>query len=166
MLYYLGYMTIDKVSSSSAELTLKVPNRFMSGLFGKCTVDYRFRKNANFNDETIDLTALTLVQDDISSFAQSCSDFLSKIMTNQMLSHMNEMSLNMVVFAKLDAMEVVKMSVRMQKSVQVPRIGEKFADLVITVNKETADECIYLLELKYLTKQNSLRWDMKKNSEN
>ena len=30
--------------------------------------------------------------------------------------------------------------------------GEKFADLVITVNKGFDNECIYLIELKYLTK--------------
>ena|GEM_PF-5685204 len=40
----------------------------------------------------------------------------------------------------------------MQQSVQVPKEGERFPDLVITVNKGLPDECIYLIELKYLTK--------------
>ena len=40
----------------------------------------------------------------------------------------------------------------MQQSVQVSKEGERFPDLVITVNKGLPDECIYLIELKYLTK--------------
>ena len=40
----------------------------------------------------------------------------------------------------------------MQQSVQIPKEGERFPDLVITVNKGLPDECIYLIELKYLTK--------------
>ena len=40
----------------------------------------------------------------------------------------------------------------MQQSVQVPKEGERFPDLVITVNKGLADECIYIIELKYLKK--------------
>jgi len=40
----------------------------------------------------------------------------------------------------------------MQQSVQVPKEGERFPDLVISVNKGLPDECIYLIELKYLTK--------------
>ena len=42
--------------------------------------------------------------------------------------------------------------VKMQQSVQVPKEGERFPDLVITVNKGLADECIYIIELKYLKK--------------
>ncbi|MGN0894835.1 MAG: hypothetical protein ACI4ND_07580, partial [Succinivibrio sp.] len=95
---------------------------------------------------------LTECNDDISSFAQSCSEFLSRIMNNQVLSHMNEMALNLALYAKLESMLVVNTYVKMQQSVQVPKEGERFPDLVITVNKGLPDECIYLIELKYLTK--------------
>ncbi|MBO5567171.1 MAG: PD-(D/E)XK nuclease domain-containing protein [Succinivibrio sp.] len=44
----------------------------------------------------------------------------------------------------------------MQKSLRVVGEGEKFADLVVTVNKGTSNECIYLIELKYLTKTEAL----------
>jgi len=37
--------------------------------------------------------------------------------------------------------------------VQVPKEGEMFPDLVITVNRDLPDECIYLIELKYMTKK-------------
>ena len=73
-------------------------------------------------------------------------------MNNQVLIHMNEIALNLVLFAKLDSMTNSSFSVRMQKSLQVKGHGEKFADLVITVNRGKSNECIYLIELKYLTK--------------
>jgi hypothetical protein len=40
----------------------------------------------------------------------------------------------------------------MQKSLRVVGDGEKFADLVITVNLGQDNECVYLFELKYATK--------------
>jgi DNA integrity scanning protein DisA with diadenylate cyclase activity len=43
----------------------------------------------------------------------------------------------------------------MQKSLQVSRDAEKFADLVITVNSGRDNECIYLFELKYITKSDA-----------
>lgn len=65
---------------------------------------------------------------------------------------MNEMGLNLVLFAKLEIMAIINTYVKMQQSVQVLKDGERFPDLVITVNKGLPDECIYLIELKYLTK--------------
>ena len=155
MLYYLGYLTISSENSTPGELVLKIPNRFMSSLFGKCTIDFRFKDNAEFNTPKLNLSALTAVEDNISSFAQSCTEFLSRIMTNQVLFHMNEMALNLALYAKLESMDIVNATVRMQQSLQVPKQGEQYADLVITVNKGTANECIYLIELKYLTKTES-----------
>ncbi|WP_281071762.1 AAA family ATPase, partial [Succinivibrio dextrinosolvens] len=153
MLYYLGYLTIDKEKSSPSELALKIPNRFMSKLFAKCTIDFRFKENTEFDALKLDLSALIACDDDISSFVESCTEFLSRIMNNQVLYHMNEMALNLALFAKLDSVPVVNTYVKMQQSLQVPKLGEKFADLVITVNKGLPTECIYLIELKYLTKK-------------
>ena len=65
---------------------------------------------------------------------------------------MNEIALNLALYAKLDEMSQGDFDVRMQKSLRVLGQGEKFADLVITVNEGEANECIYLIELKYLTK--------------
>ena len=152
MLYYLGYLTIDREKSSLSGLALKIPNRFMSKLFARCTIDFSFKNNTEFKAPKLNLSALTSCEDDISSFAESCSEFLSRIMNNQVLSHMNEMALNLALYAKLETMPIVNTYVRMQQSVQVPKEGERFPDLVITVNKGLPDECIYLIELKYLKK--------------
>ncbi|MBQ3678411.1 MAG: PD-(D/E)XK nuclease domain-containing protein [Succinivibrio sp.] len=65
---------------------------------------------------------------------------------------MNEMALNLALYAKLETTYVVNTYVKMQQSVQVPKEGERFPDLVITVNKGLPDECIYIIELKYLKK--------------
>ena len=51
---------------------------------------------------------------------------------------------------KLDSMRGV--FVEMQKSLRLVGEGEKFADLVITVNEDKINECTYLIELKYVTK--------------
>lgn len=42
------------------------------------------------------------LKDDLSSFTSSCTEFLSLIMSNQVLYHMNEMALNLVLYAKLE----------------------------------------------------------------
>ena len=152
MLYYLGYLTIEREKSSPSELALKLPNRFMSKLFARCTIDFRFKDNTEFKAPKLNLSALTACEDDISSFAESCTEFLSRIMNNQVLSQMNEMALNLALYAKLETMAIVNTYVKMQQSVQVPKEGEKFPDLVITVNKGLPDECIYIIELKYLKK--------------
>lgn len=152
MLYYLGYLTINREQASPSELALMIPNRFMSKLFAKCTIDFRYKNNNEFDALKLDLSSLIAVEDDISSFAESCTEFLSRIMNNQVLYHMNEMALNLALYAKLETMEIVNTYVKMQQSVQVPKKGEKFADLVITVNKGLDNECLYLIELKYLPK--------------
>jgi hypothetical protein len=153
MLYYLGYLTIDPKLSDSSKLSLKIPNLFMSRLFAQCTVDLRLKPNSLFKDEVLDISSLLEVNDDISSFAKSCTEFLSTIFTNQVLSHMSEMALNLVLHAKLDSMFGV--FVEMQKSLRIVGKGEKYADLVITVNDGTEDECIYLMELKYAAKKDA-----------
>ena len=150
MLYYLGYLTIDKTLSRIGRLALKIPNLFMSKLFAQCTADLRLKPSKVFSDSVLDITALQNVQDDISSFASSCTEFLSSIFTNQVLTHMSEMALNLTLFTKLDSMDAVFSE--MQKSLRVVGDGEKFADLVITVNVGQENECIYLIELKYVTK--------------
>ena len=150
MLYYLGYLTIDKALSRIGRLALKIPNLFMSKLFAQCTADLKLKPNKVFSDSALDISALQNVQDDISSFASSCTEFLNSIFTNQVLTHMSEMALNLTLFTKLDSMDTVFSE--MQKSLRVVGDGEKFADLVITVNVGQENECVYLIELKYVTK--------------
>ena len=103
-----------------------------------------------FNDSILDISPLQNLEDDISTFATSCTEFLSSIFTNQVLTHMSEMALNLTLFTKLDSMRGV--FVEMQKSLRLVGEGEKFADLVITVNEDKINECTYLIELKYVTK--------------
>ncbi|MBQ3678644.1 MAG: AAA family ATPase, partial [Succinivibrio sp.] len=152
MLYYLGYLTINRNPSSDSGVSLVIPNQFMAKLFAKCTIDLKFRKNAVFSSQKLDISALMKLEDDLSSFAASCTEFLSLIMSNQVLNQMNEMALNLVLYAKLAERSNDDFEVRLQKSLRVAGEGEKFADLVITVNKGSSNECIYLIELKYLTK--------------
>ena len=150
MLYYLGYLTIDKKASDSSTLALKIPNLFMSKLFAECIADIRLKTNSIFTDSVLDISALREVKDNINSFASSCTEFLSTIFTNQVLSHMSEMALNLTLYTKLKSLRGV--IVEMQKSLRIIGKGENFADLVITVNKGKSNECIYLIELKYIAK--------------
>ena len=90
------------------------------------------------------------VKDDLGSFAGSSSEFLSSIFTNQVLTHMSEMALNLTLYTKLKSMRMLQ--VEMQKSLRIVADAEKFADLVVTVNKGESNECIYLFELKYAAK--------------
>ena len=66
---------------------------------------------------------------------------------------MKEMALNLVLYAKLEELSKDDFEVRLQKSLRVVGMGEKFADLVITVNRGMSNECTYLIELKYLTRK-------------
>ena len=150
MLYYLAYLTIDKKLSRTGRLALKIPNMFMSRLFAQCTADMRLKPSKVFADSVLDISALQAVKDDISTFAASCTEFLSGIFTNQVLTHMSEMALNLTLYTKLDSMNEV--FAEMQKSLRVVGDGEKFADLVITVNEGQDNECVYLIELKYAAK--------------
>lgn len=150
MLYYLGYLTIDRNLSRTDRLALKIPNLFMSKLFAQCVADLRLGDNSVFTNSELDVSALQDASDDISSFAESCTEFLSSIFTNQILFQMSEMALNLTIYTKLHAMRGVY--AEMQKSLRVAGDGEKYADLVITVNAGKPDECVYLIELKYLPK--------------
>ena len=150
MLYYLGYLTIDTSPAPNDKLPLKIPNLFMSKLFAQCTADMRLKPSKVFTDSILDISPLQNLEDDISTFATSCTEFLSSIFTNQVLTHMSEMALNLTLFTKLDSMRGI--FVEMQKSLRLVGEGEKFADLVITVNEDKINECTYLIELKYVTK--------------
>jgi hypothetical protein len=152
MLYYLGYLTVNRNSTLDSGISLVIPNQFMAKLFANCTIEFRFRNNAVFSSQKLDVSEMMSLKDDLSSFASSCTEFLSLIMSNQVLVHMNEMALNLVLYAKLEELSKDDFEVRLQKSLRVAGEGEKFADLVVTVNKGTSTECIYLIELKYLTK--------------
>ncbi|MGN1393112.1 MAG: AAA family ATPase [Succinivibrionaceae bacterium] len=150
MLYYLGYLTINNKLSRIDRLALKVPNRFMSKLFAQCVADLQLKTSPVFTNSELDISSLRDVEDDISPFATSCTEFLSCICTNHVLNHMSEMALNLTLYTKLYSMRGI--FVEMQKSLRLVGKGEKFADLVITVNKCRSNECIYLIELKYLSK--------------
>ena len=152
MLYYLGYLTIDPKASEEGNLALKIPNRYMERLFSKCIIDFKIRNNTAFTENSLNIEPLLSTEDDLTDFADSCTELLSGFMSNQVLLHMNEMALNLVLYAKLKSLSISGMYVELQKSIQVAGEGEKFADLVITVNKGFSDECIYLIELKYITK--------------
>ena len=150
MLYYLGYLTIDREASDSSSLALKIPNLFMSKLFAQCIADMRLKTNTLFTGSLLDISALMAVKDDLSTFATSCTDFLSSIFTNQVLTHMSEMALNLTLYTKLESMDGI--FAEMQKSLRIVADGEKYADLVITVNEDQDNECVYLIELKYAAK--------------
>ena len=150
MLYYLGYLTIDREASDSSSLALKIPNLFMSKLFAQCIADMRLKTNTLFTGSLLDISALMAVKDDLSTFATSCTEFLSSIFTNQVLTHMSEMALNLTLYTKLDSMDGI--FAEMQKSLRIVADGEKYADLVITVNEDQDNECVYLIELKYAAK--------------
>ena len=153
MLYYLGYLTIDREASDSSSLALKIPNLFMSKLFAQCIADMRLKTNSLFTDPLLDISALMAVKDDLSTFATSCTEFLSSIFTNQVLTHMSEMALNLTLYTKLKSIRGIL--VEMQKSLRIVADGEKFADLVVTVNKRESNECVYLIELKYAAKNDA-----------
>ena len=150
MLYYLGYLTIDTKPVPDGKLALKIPNLFMSKLFAQCIADMRLKTNSLFTDPLLDISALMAVKDDLSTFATSCTEFMSSIFTNQVLTHMSEMALNLTLYTKLKSIRGIL--VEMQKSLRIVAAGEKFADLVVTVNKGESNECVYLIELKYATK--------------
>ena len=153
MLYYLGYLTIDPALSNQDALTLKIPNLFMSMLFAKCTAELRLKPSDIFREQKLDIAPLLESASDISAFADSCTGFLSTIFTNQVLTHMSEMALNLVLHTKLSSMRGVV--AELQKPLRVPGKGEKFADLVITINVGKRNECIYLIELKYAAKKDA-----------
>ena len=149
MLYYLGYLTIDPKKSKPEKLALKIPNLFMSNLFAQCTLDMRLKPSSIYKEQPLDISDLEECHDDISGFVSSCSEFLSSIFTNQVLTHMSEMALNLALYGKLNSLI---RDVNLQKPLRVPGKGEKFADLVLTVNLKKQDECVYLFELKYIAK--------------
>ena len=153
MLYYLGYLTIDTKPAPDGKLALKIPNLFMSKLFAQCIADMRLKTNTLFTDSLLDISALMAVKDDLSTFATSCTEFLSSIFTNQVLTHMSEMALNLTLYTKLKSIRGIL--VEMQKSLRIVADGEKFADLVVTVNKRESNECVYLIELKYAAKNDA-----------
>ena len=151
-LFYLGYLTIDADTPDDDGLILKIPNLYMSKLFAICTMDLRLKSKTAFTDSALDITSLLNLNDDITPFANSCTKFLSFILSNQVLPHMSEMALNLALYAKLESLTDDNFSVEMQKFLMVTCSGEMFADLVITVNRGRSNECIYLIELKYITK--------------
>jgi hypothetical protein len=152
ILFYLGYLTLDKEGSSTDGLMLKIPNHYMSKLFGKCIINLRLKTSPFFAASAINIEPFLKAEDDLSSFALTCTEYLSSIMTNQVLLHMSEMALNLLLFAKLETARVRNFTVSMQKSLKIRGQGEKYADLIITINKGKINECIYLIELKYMTK--------------
>ena len=123
----------------------------MSRLFAQCTANLKLKPSAIFKEQKLDISPLLDGASDISAFADSCTEFLTAIFTNQVLTQMSEMALNLTLHTKLSSMRGV--IAELQKSLRVIGQGEKYADLVLTVNKGKRNECIYLIELKYATKK-------------
>ena len=109
----------------------------MSNLFAQCTLDMRLKPSSIYKEQPLDISDLEECHDDISGFESSCSEFLSSIFTNQVLTHMSAMALNLALYGKLNSLI---RDVKLQMPLRVPGKGEKFADLVITVNEETEEE--------------------------
>ena len=156
MLFYLGYLTIDRERSQIDRLALKIPNLYMSKLFAQCVADVRLKENRVFSESDLDVSALLDVSDDIASFSESCTEFLGRIFTSRVLTRMSEMALNLTLYTKLSTMNSSDIFAEMQKSLRVVGDGEKFADLVVTANPGQDSECVYLFELKYAPKANAV----------
>ena len=77
-----------------------------------------------------------------------------------MLPQLNEMSVNLVLSAKLKT--IAGIYVEFQKPLHISGECEKFADLAVTVNAAKDNECVYLFELKYRTKKESREEEKKK----
>jgi hypothetical protein len=158
MLFYLGYLTIDTQKSqelAESQIGLKVPNLYMKKLFFECIANMKLRNNKIYNDYDLDISSILDKQDDISSFADSCTEFFSAISTNQVLSKLNEMGINITLYSKisdiLKFLDVYNVKIKLQNSLQVKTQGQNFADLQINVG----DDDIYLIELKYITKKDA-----------
>jgi len=160
MMYYLGYLTVDPEKSTPDRLILRIPNRFMARLFNECTVKLRFNTSHVYTDPELDVSALLNTEDDISSFSDSCTEFLTGISACQVLPQLNEMSVNLVLSAKLKT--IAGIYVEFQKPLHISGECEKFADLAVTVNAAKDNECVYLFELKYRTKKESREEEKKK----
>ena len=160
MMYYLGYLTVDPEKSTPDRLILRIPNRFMARLFNECTVKLRFNTSHVYTDPELDVSALLNTEDNISSFSDSCTEFLTGISACQVLPQLNEMSVNLVLSAKLKT--IAGIYVEFQKPLHISGECEKFADLAVTVNAAKDNECVYLFELKYRTKKESREEEKKK----
>ena len=160
MLYYLGFLTVDPEKSTPDRLILKIPNRFMAKQFSECTVKLRFNTSHVYTDPELDVSALLNTEDNISSFSDSCTEFLTGISACQVLPQLNEMSVNLVLSAKLKT--IAGIYVEFQKPLHISGECEKFADLAVTVNAAKDNECVYLFELKYRTKKESREEEKKK----
>ena len=160
MMYYLGYLTVDPEKSTPDRLILRIPNRFMARLFNECTVKLRFNTSHVYTDPELDVSALLNAEYDISSFSDSCTEFLTGISACQVLPQLNEMSVNLVLSAKLKT--IAGIYVEFQKPLHISGECEKFADLAVTVNAAKDNECVYLFELKYRTKKESREEEKKK----
>ena len=160
MLYYLGFLTVDPEKSTPDRLILKIPNRFMAKQFTECTVKLRFNTSHVYTDPELDVSALLNTEDNISSFSDSCTEFLTGISACQVLPQLNEMSVNLVLSAKLKT--IAGIYVEFQKPLHISGECEKFADLAVTVNAAKDNECVYLFELKYRTKKESREEEKKK----
>ena len=91
----------------------------MANIFFKIHYRFQIHKQCRISSQKPDISLMWSLKADLSSFILFCIEFLSLIMSNQVLYHMNEMGLNLVLFAKLEIMAIVNTYVKMQQSVQV-----------------------------------------------
>ena len=85
-----------------------MPNQFMANIIFKIHYRFQIHKQCRISSQKPDISQMWSLKADLSSFILFCIDFLSPIMSNQVLYHMNEMALNLVLLAKLEIMAIVK----------------------------------------------------------
>lgn len=152
ILYHLGYLTTAP-KFKGGRLTLRIPNLLMARSFDECAVNLRLTPDTAFTSYALDISTLENTEDDLSSFAVSCTEFLSSIVANPILTHRNEKALNLTLYAKLSQTRGIQ--AKMQKPLRIPAINstgedEPMADLVVTVNRGKSNECVYLFKLRHL----------------
>ena len=145
VLYYLGYLTI-KNDGDPTKLRLVCPNKMMKYMFDLCFIDALVPKLKDDNNTIFEITALEDGETNLEEFMNSVTKYFSLRFTNQHLLDFDENTIKVVIRAKLEDLESLKVST--EYPIMVPNIGEKFADLVI----DNGENTIYLFEFKYFSK--------------
>ena len=145
VLYYLGYLTI-KNDGDPTKLRLVCPNKMMKYMFDLCFIDALVPKLKDDNNTIFEITALEDGETNLEELMNSVTKYFSLRFTNQHLLDFDENTIKVVIRAKLEDLESLKVST--EYPIMVPNIGEKFADLVI----DNGENTIYLFEFKYFSK--------------
>ena len=115
-------------------------------MFDLCFIDALVPKLKDDNNTIFEITALEDGETNLEEFMNSVTKYFSLRFTNQHLLDFDENTIKVVIRAKLEDLESLKVST--EYPIMVPNIGEKFADLVI----DNGENTIYLFEFKYFSK--------------